>query len=72
MLEGFLTTEEAAAIAGINSSNITRHCRLGNLPATQIGGRWFIKREDLAQWLADNPLLGTRGLGRNKKGVQDE
>lgn len=62
-----LTTEEAASIIGINSSNITRHIREGHLIAEKApGGQWLILESDLRAFIEKHPQLGVRG--RKKKG----
>jgi excisionase family DNA binding protein len=49
----FLTTEEAAYIAGCHASFIREACRTGALPASRIGSRQYrVRPAALDQWLA--------------------
>ena len=45
-----LTTQQAANLIGINRNNISLRCRQGKIPgAVQIGGRWLIPEESIAE-----------------------
>ena len=45
-----LTTQQAADLLGINLNNISLRCRQGKIPgAVQIGGRWLIPEESIAE-----------------------
>lgn len=46
-LPDLLSTDEAAEYLGFNRPTIDRLCRAGKLPATKVGGRWFISRSRL-------------------------
>ena len=41
-----LSVAEAAAVIGIDGSQVRRYCRSGKLPASQISGTWVIRRAD--------------------------
>ena len=45
-----LTTKEVADLLGINLNNISLRCRQGKIPgAVQIGGRWLIPEDAIAE-----------------------
>ncbi|NCU27556.1 DNA-binding protein [Candidatus Nomurabacteria bacterium] len=45
-----LTTQQAADLLGINLNNISLRCRQGKIPgAVQIGGRWLIPEDSIAE-----------------------
>ena len=45
-----LTTQQAADILGINLNNISLRCRQGKIKgAVQIGGRWLIPEDAIAE-----------------------
>ncbi len=50
-----VTIPQLAAELGRTTSAITRHCRLGNLPATRIGTQWLIARADADAFVATFP-----------------
>src|SRR5689334_17427510 len=41
-----LSVAQAAAIIGLDESQVRRYCRAGRLPADQISGAWVIRRAD--------------------------
>jgi len=47
-LENFVGVHEAAKRLGIHEESVRRLIRIGTMPATKIGGQWYIDREDLA------------------------
>lgn len=47
-LENFVGVHEAAKRLGIHEESVRRLIRIGTIPATKIGGQWYIDREDLA------------------------
>ena len=51
---GALTLDEAARRLGVHYMTAYRYVRLGRLPATQSGGRWFVRPEALRR-LVDAP-----------------
>lgn len=51
----WLIGTEAAPYARVNASTMYRWIKLGRVRATKVGGRWYIRREDL-----DALLAGTR------------
>lgn len=57
-----LTTKQAAALIGIDETNVRRHCRTGQLKATKFGRAWMIPREEIERF-AKVP----RRRGRKKK-----
>lgn len=51
-LSEMVTTTEAAALAGTTARTIQRAITAGQLPATDVGGRWLIARKDLSDYRA--------------------
>jgi excisionase family DNA binding protein len=49
---GLLTVEAAAAQVGLTPKGVRTSIERRKLPATKIEGRWAIKPEDLAAWVA--------------------
>ena len=47
-LGNFTGVHEAARRLGIHEESVRRLIRIGTIPATKIGGQWYIDREDLA------------------------
>lgn len=47
-LDNFVGVHEAAKRLGIHEESARRLIRIGTIPATKIGGQWYIDREDLA------------------------
>lgn len=47
-----VNAEEAARIAGVDPTGLRRRIRAGELPAERRGGMWWIKRDDLATYMA--------------------
>jgi len=45
------TTEEIAALFKVHYKTVLRWIKLGKLPATKIGRRYYISEEDLQQLL---------------------
>lgn len=56
----FLTTEQAAQIAGCNPSTLRYAAESGKLPAVKYGKTWLIKPDDLQRWI-DTPSAHKRG-----------
>lgn len=48
-LPQLLSVDEAAAYLRLDASTVRRHLRNGELPGTQIGGRWYISAAALAE-----------------------
>lgn len=57
---GALTLEEAARQLGVHYMTVYRYVRLGRLNATQHGGRWFVRPEDLDRLAPSPPPAGGR------------
>jgi excisionase family DNA binding protein len=55
---------EAAARLGVHYMTAYRYVRLGRLPATQRGGRWWVDAEDLERLVADLPAAAPPRRGR--------
>lgn len=65
MLDGYITTGEAAVALGLSVQRTVALCREKKLPATKVGQAYFIKIEDLA--MAEN-----RKPGRPRKEVEGD
>lgn len=50
-----LTIPQLAVIIGRTTAAITRHCRLGNLPAQKRGTQWLVDRADGEAFVATFP-----------------
>lgn len=46
-----METQEVAAILRTSQKTVQKYCREGEIPAIPIGGRWYVRREDLDAWL---------------------
>lgn len=55
-IPGYLTPDEAAAVIGVDSSQVCRYCRDKTLPAKRVGRQWLIKREDAKNF--ERPKVG--------------
>jgi len=51
-LHGYINVREAARQIGIHEESLRRLLRLGSPPGVKIGGQWFIRREQLALFVA--------------------
>lgn len=60
-LSGFVTANEAAALAGTTARTIQRAITAGQLPATDVGGRWLIAKKDLKEYRASTRPHSNRG-----------
>ncbi len=58
----FLTPNDVATMSGKTLAWIHHNIRNGKLQATNIGGRYFIAKEDYDRWYSD-----LRPVGRPKK-----
>ena len=65
MIDTFLTVEEAAELAGVHGTSIQRWCRDKLITAVKVGTAWAISRENLEQYVKNNPQNG-RGYERTK------
>jgi excisionase family DNA binding protein len=61
-----LTTAEAAALLGVDASQVRRLCIRGKLNATKHGRDWQIQRDDIFDAYAASPTR-TYGRGRPRK-----
>ena len=52
----YLSAKEAAAMLSMSSWSVRRWMRSGQLPATEIGGRWFVEMEDFRKFIQGNTL----------------
>ena len=60
-LGDYVASREAARRLGIHEESLRRILRIGTLPATKIGGQWFISKDDLATFSATyDPKTGKR------------
>lgn len=48
VINGFLTTSEAAKHLGISQRRVIALIESGRLPAQKVGGIWLIRKEDLS------------------------
>lgn len=53
--DGVLFVEEVAAELRLNHKTVRRHISSGRLPAVKQGGRWFIRRSALDEFLRAKP-----------------
>ena len=51
-LDGYVNVREAARQIGIHEESLRRLLRLGSPPGVKIGSQWFIRREQLALFVA--------------------
>lgn len=51
-----LTVREAAKYLRVSRVTIWRWCKLGVIPASQVGRSWRIRRDDLIQVLDDTKI----------------
>jgi excisionase family DNA binding protein len=51
-LDGYINVREAARQIGIHEESLRRLLRLGSPPGVKIGSQWFIRREQLALFVA--------------------
>jgi len=51
LFEPLLDSREAAALLHIHHKTLERKARLAEVPAYQIGGRWFFRASELDVWL---------------------
>lgn len=65
MLEGYLTTKEAAEKLGISEGRIRQFVADGRLPAVKVGQTNLVKESDLS-------LVAERKTGRPKKQDSEE
>ena len=63
-LGDWLTTKEAAKIAGYHLEHLRRLIREGEIDARKWGNTWMVSRESLFQYIA---LIGTQGAKRGPK-----
>lgn len=47
-----ITTQEVAEMVGVCHGTVTRWCRNGQIPASQIGRSWRLDRTEVQRWLA--------------------
>jgi excisionase family DNA binding protein len=60
VIEGYLTTKEAAGILNLSRNRVLDLIRFDRLPAQKVGGIWLIKESDLE-------LVKDRKPGRPRK-----
>ena len=67
-LSDYISTKEAAVIAGINKSHVCRLCQYGKLKSQKIGNSWLILRESAMEYKPEKPglKLGQK-INRRKK-----
>ena len=51
-LENFVGVHKAARRLGIHDESLRRLIRIGTIPATKIGGQWYIDKEQLSLFAA--------------------
>ena len=54
----YLTTGQAAKIAGTTPESIARACRRGTIEAIKVGTFWIVYRESLTRYIANKPKGG--------------
>lgn len=59
-IPGYLTISEAAAIIGVDGSQVRRYCIDEKLPAVKVGQQWMIKRKDAENF--ERPPVGNPNL----------
>jgi len=68
-----VNAEEAARIAAVDPTGLRRRIRAGDLPAERRGGMWWIKRDDLAAYMAAKATqpAATNGNGHRTPFVEN-
>jgi excisionase family DNA binding protein len=52
----YLSPQQAADMLGLSLITIRRHLNSGKIPATKIGNRWRIKRDDIDDLFSIQPI----------------
>ena len=80
--EGWITTDQAAALTGYATAYIRRLLNRGRVPARKVGRDWLVHRDGLLAYKAKMDNLGAQrhnpwrqdlaeqGRGRQRKGVE--
>jgi succinoglycan biosynthesis transport protein ExoP len=59
--EGMLSCVDVAEYLGVTEATAARWCEMGRISATKIGRQWWVRTEDLRQFVAE--YGGSQGLG---------
>ena len=66
-IPGYVTSDEAATIIGVDGSQVRRYCISGSLPAVKVGQQWLIKQEDAKKF--KRPKVGNPNLQKHESPV---
>jgi excisionase family DNA binding protein len=56
-MQDLITSSEAAAVARMNRERLVRRIQSGELAGQNIGGRWFVRRDSLDQFIKRQTAL---------------
>jgi excisionase family DNA binding protein len=51
-METLMTPRETAECLRLNFMTVYKLARIGNIPATKVGGSWRVERETFDEWLS--------------------
>jgi len=61
MSQEIMNTKEVASYLGLNEKRIYQLAKLGEIPATRIGGKWIFPRALMDQWILDRAKGNLKG-----------